>query len=231
MSLELSDLEPVPDWVDKETWEEYKNYLKQGKFKKAVWILEKNLILPVTPKIHGSDLRPLNWDEIEQMVDRLANHVKLLYEPDTVIGLEKGGKIYMRRFAEIVDIDPNDPEYVTSMKVSHYRNFLGQNLFTQWIPQLYAKAKVEKVPDIDLRDRKTVILDDDTATRATLKTAKDYVENQGSEARTAALCGNRERWGKVAGFLAGYDADFCESDKAFRMYPWKQPKYLKRPAD
>lgn len=214
----------VPDWVDRECWESYVSCAKTPDspiYRQLRWI-DKNILEPFMFKPEVFD-----WDGVEELVVSLGDKIRKEYDPDAVVGIERGGAIYAKRLAEAMDIDPNDTDNVGKMSVKHYGGglgWLGHNITTLILPMLFDDAIVEKCPNIEVEGKKVILADDEVASGKTLFAGKSHITMSGAkDVKSATLMGGNNVLTKIVrrGFsLKG--ADFSAGDACYGIYPWYQ---------
>lgn len=226
----------VPDWVDPECWDSYvRESEERGGIESRIHRAVNGIIEPVF-------FRPdhLEWDDVEQRVVELGEKIgESGYVADSIVGVTRGGAMYMKRLAEELDIDPQDPERVGKIEISHYGKWTGKNLATIWIPMVFDKAEVKKTPSMCMKitGNDVLVADDDVASGETLSVAKNYVSLRGAEnVKSAALYGNNSRRADFCRKILRYvtyankrdiiyqGADFFARPEGYGVYPWNHFK-------
>jgi hypoxanthine phosphoribosyltransferase len=221
MYIKKSGLELLPDWVDREAWKSYQaEALDSRGIYRALDGIDKHFADPVTRRIFGAK-KELSWDDIEEMVVTLGSRIKESYSPGALVGIEKGGALYVRRLAQELDIDPQDPSKVGKIKIAHYRHPASRRLITQ-LPFFFAPARVEGGCAVVSKDKNLLLVDDDVATGKTIACGKEYfMENGAQDVRSAILCGNQSRLSKATRkLLWGEEPDYYAATEAYGIYPW-----------
>ncbi len=224
--LKTSGIEPVPGWADKEVWEMYKAEKNKDLSNPAYRML--SAADPFQDRFY--EAKKLDWEGVDEKIGVLADKIKKNYRPDLLIGIAKGGALYVGRLAEKLDIDPEDPQRVARMKISHYRNILGRTGMTQTIPWLFAKARTESSPKnyrnekVNLNNMKVILADDDPATGKTLTKGKGFCEKEMvDEVKSGTLFGCQGIPAKIRNVIFRNDEpDFFADPGAYAIYPWYQ---------
>ena len=118
----------------------------------------------------------LSWEDIENITDELAEKIKASnFEPDYLIGITTGGLIPLFFLAKKLNIE---------------------NIFTISIEKKDNKKIVkELLPEISLKDKKILLIDEITESGNTLKETQDFLRNRysPSEIKTATLGVNKDK--------------------------------------
>ena len=145
----------------------------------------------------------LNWNDIINAVELLTVKIKESnWIPDVIIAIARGGLIPAMLLSDFLDV-----RQILSIQLKHWP-----------IPgQILEKVElVYPLPNVDLNNRKILIIDDIADTGDTLKFAKEYVENNYScSVKTAALHIRKSR--------ARYTPDYWSVEiigDEWIVYPW-----------
>ena len=124
-------------------------------------------------------MKKLSWEQIEEIVDELADKIKASgFQADYIIGITMGGLIPLYLVAKKLDIDN-----VLTVSATSYEKDKQKEL------------KITYVPEIDLKSKKILLLDDIADTGNTLKGVSGAIIKKYniSELKTATLAVNKDK--------------------------------------
>lgn len=153
-------------------------------------------------------MKKLYWNDIEEIADSLANKIIMNgFKPDYIIGITTGGLI---------------PLYFLTKKLK-IKNILTISA------KSYNKDKQEKVeitylPEIDLKNKKILLVDEVAETGSSLRSVFEVVINkyQPMEIKTATLAINKEK-------CKFYPDFYVVEESEWVIFPWEKddfPEYF-----
>ncbi|MBP9732673.1 MAG: hypothetical protein KBD29_04430 [Candidatus Magasanikbacteria bacterium] len=99
-------------------------------------------------------MRKLSWEDIEKMTDELAEKIKISgFRPDYIIGITTAGLI---------------PLYFLARKLGNIRNILTISA-NSYNKNKQGELEIIYLPQIDLSDKKVLLVDEISGTGTTLK--------------------------------------------------------------
>lgn len=156
-----------------------------------------------------SSMEKLSWEHIEEIVDELADKIKASgFQPDYIIGITMGGLIPLYFLAKKLDIDK-----VLTVSATSYEKDKQKEL------------KITYLPEIDLRGKKVLLVDDIVDTGNTIKGVSEAVigKYNPGELKTAAFVVNKDRCKLLPDFYA------FEEPGEWVVFPWEKedfPEYF-----
>jgi len=154
-------------------------------------------------------MKKLSWEQIEEVVDELAGKIKASgFQPDYIIGITMGGLIPLYLIAKRLDIDN-----VLTVSASSYEKDKQKEL------------EITYLPEIDLRGKKVLLVDDIADTGVSLKGVSEAIINKYglSELKTATLAVNKDRCKFYPDFYAAVEQG------EWLVFPWEKedfPEYF-----
>ncbi len=124
-------------------------------------------------------MKKLSWNDVEKIADELVEKIKASgFKPDYIVGITTGGLIPLYFLAKKLDIDN-----ILTISASSYEKDKQKEL------------KITYLPQIDLRDKSLLLVDEITETGASLKGVFDAVvgKYQPRELKTATLGVNKDK--------------------------------------
>jgi len=143
----------------------------------------------------------ISWKDIIKLVDKLSEKIISSYEPNTIIGVLRGGMIIADLISDNIDL-----KEVYALGCKSYYDINKRN-----IVKIYHPLILEK-----LIDRKVLLVDDVSDTGNTLETAINYIlkPKEPKEIKTATI--HIKPWCKIK-------PDFYLIEtKAWIVYPWER---------
>ena len=198
----------VPTWFDRGLV----NLLKKkydrsdmAKYERTLdWFVRQNL--KITPTLFtGIVTAKYNWADIENIIEENCRGIKKTgYKPDVIIGVKSGGAFIANYVGKCLDNDN-----VTYMRITHY-SANSRSVVKSTLTCLDKKAQVAEEPDIDLRGKKVLLVDDQTGTGATLEAGHEYFKDKGlADLKTFCLYTRK-----------GVHVDFCSREGMMMYTPW-----------
>ncbi len=149
----------------------------------------------------------LCWDEIDSMVWQVFTDLKSSdFDPDIIIAIARGGLAPSR-----ILMDYMQKKYVCSIQMGHWNS----DSELAETPHL-----VYPLPDVDLHDKRVLLVDDVCDEGRTLKFARDYLAERALEVRTMVLVSKAE---------SHVQPDFCPAvmdDWGWVLFPWSKHEDL-----
>lgn len=124
-------------------------------------------------------MKKLSWDDIEKITDELAEKIKVSdFKPDYLVGIMTGGLIPLYFLAKKLNIDN-----ILTISASSYEKDKQKEL------------KITYLPEIDLKGKNLLLIDEITETGVSLKGVSDAVVSkyQPKELKTATLGANKDK--------------------------------------
>ncbi len=114
------------------------------------------------------------WSQIYDMLLNQARKIQnQQYQPDTIIGIAKGGVIPARLLSDLMETSQ-----LSTIEIESYQNIAEPKL----------KPTLKKTLSISVEGKKILVVDDISDTGRCLKLAQTYLQEQGAlEIRTATL--------------------------------------------
>ena len=154
-------------------------------------------------------MQKLSWEQVEAAFDKLADQIKEAgFKPDYIIGITTGGLIPLYFLAKKLDINN-----ILTVSATSYE---GQQQKT---------LRITYLPEIDLRGKRVLLVDEIADTGNSLKAVSDAVVSKYSvgELKTATLAVNKDR----CKFYPDYHV-LTEQGEWF-VFPWEKedfPEYF-----
>lgn len=144
--------------------------------------------------------RILNWKEIQKSVVEIANQIKQEnFNPDYIIAIARGGVVPSRLLCDELHI-----KKFLSIKVDHWGVTANKD----------GKARISQKLNVDLTNKKVLLMDDIVDSGESMKITKKYIETLNPEiVKTAALSNLIN-----SGFLPNYFGQ--EKEWTWMIWPW-----------
>ena len=143
---------------------------------------------------------PKSWQEVQDYAKQTTNKIKTTnFHPDLIIGLSRGGLVPARLFCDYLHI-----KTCYTIKVDHWGLTATKD----------GQAKLTHKLNIDLTDKRILIVDDITDTGQSMELAKEHIkELNPKEIKTATLLHIK---------TSKYKPDFYgeEIDWSWIIFPW-----------
>jgi len=143
----------------------------------------------------------LSWEDIENLLWDLFTALRGSgYDPDVVIGVARGGLVPARLL-----VDYLQKKYICTLQMGH---FSGDTGLTEKPILIYP------LPEVDLTDKKVLVVDDISDEGGTMKAVVDYLGDRVGEIKTAVLVSKAE---------GHYRADYCPrivTEWRWVLFPW-----------
>lgn len=154
-------------------------------------------------------MKKLSWGDIEEITDELADKIKASgFEADYIIGITTGGLIPLYFLSKKLDIDN-----ILTISANSYEK------------EKQKKLEITYLPEIDLDNKKILLVDEITETGTSLKGIIDAVKDKYkiTEVKTATLCVNTDK--------CKFYPDFhvIEEKGEWIVFPWEKkdfPEYF-----
>jgi uncharacterized protein len=150
-------------------------------------------------------MKKLSWEQVEKLADRLAAKIKTSdLEADYIIGITAGGLIPLYFLAKKLDID----------------NILTVSA-TSYDKDKQKELKITYLPEIDLSNKKLLLVDEITDTGTSLKGVSEAIVQKyhPSELKTATLAVNKERCKFYPDFHA------MSEEGEWLVFPWEKEEF------
>lgn len=145
------------------------------------------------------DCEIMTWEQFGSLASELAEIVKKNYDPDVIVGLTRGGWAPSRVLCDHLGI-----KNLGSLKVEHWGVTATPD----------GSAKIRSSLNVDVKDKRVLVVDDLTDTGESMALAVDFVKNQGpAEVRTAVLM-------NIKGSKFTPDYYVKEIDWKWVIFPW-----------
>ena len=143
----------------------------------------------------------LTWENVEDLLWDVFTALRTTgYDPDVVIGVARGGLIPARLL-----VDYLQKKYICTLQMGH---FIGEASLTEDPVLIYP------LPEVDLSDKKVLVVDDISDEGGTMKAVVDYLEGKVGEIRTAVLVSKAD---------SRYHAHYCPKimqEWRWVFFPW-----------
>ena len=149
----------------------------------------------------------LTWEDVEDITDKLADKIKGSdFNPDYIIGITTGGLIPLYFMIRKLDNIPN----ILTISVNSYDKDKKGN------------PKILYLPEVDLSNKKVLLIDDIAGTGDTLKKVSEILidKYKVEELKTATLAVTKD---------SQYYSDFyiLEERGDWVVFPWDKKKFSK----
>lgn len=124
-------------------------------------------------------MKKLSWNDIEKITGELAEKIKASgFNPDYIVGITTGGLIPLYFLTKKLNMDN-----ILTVSASSYEKENQKEL------------KITYLPEIDLKNKKVLLVDEITETGVSLKGVSDAIKSkyQLSELKTATLGVNKDK--------------------------------------
>jgi uncharacterized protein len=149
----------------------------------------------------------ISWEEVEDLLWQIFVSIrKSGYEPDVVIGVARGGLAPAR-----ILVDYLQNKYICTFQISHWGE--GRDLSDK--PKI-----VFPLPEVDLSDKKILVVDDVTDEGGTMGEVVNYLRDKVGDIKTAIL---------IDKDISRFKPDFCgKVMKEWRwvLFPWSRHEDL-----
>jgi len=149
----------------------------------------------------------LSWQAVDELIWKVVAEMKAAdYQPDVLIAVARGGLVPARILADYLQA-----KYVSSLQMGH------------WDAQAELHEEpmlVFPLPEIDLRGKRVLVIDDVSDEGRTLEQVRDYLAARGAEIRTFVLVSKVESRAL---------ADYCPKvldDWRWVLFPWSKHEDL-----
>lgn len=143
----------------------------------------------------------LSWEDVENLLWDVFTALRSSgYDPDVVIGVARGGLIPARLL-----VDYLQKKYICTFQMGH---FSGDASLTENPVLIYP------LPEVDLTDKKVLVVDDISDEGGTMKAVVDYLGGKVGEIKTAVLVSKAE---------GHYRAHYCPKimqEWRWVFFPW-----------
>ena len=134
----------------------------------------RGMLKAVPIELSHISIKKHTWEDLEAMIEETAHNIQQkAYHPNLVIGIKSGGALIAKYVAQCLGSD------FTYMKISHYSD--ASRSTVKSLKQIKKEAKVTEPPPIPVSERKILLVDDQTATGASLVAGKEYLLQQGAQ--------------------------------------------------
>jgi len=147
----------------------------------------------------------LSWEQIEEAIEELGNKIKASgFEPDYIIGITTGGIIPLGLLVKQLGV-----RNILTISASSYEKDKRKELFITYLPE------------IDLSNKKVLLVDEIAETGETLKSISDTVAGKykTSQIKTAVIAINKEKCVSVPDFFV------VEEPKEWVVFPWEKKEF------
>ncbi|MCG2718743.1 MAG: phosphoribosyltransferase [Nanoarchaeota archaeon] len=195
----------IPYWFDEELIPLLKKKLDRTGMKKRERTLDWTLrqMMKISPTmVTGMITDKFTWEDIENIIDENCNQMQ--YIPDAVIGIKSGGALIANYVAKAIQVDKVDYMYI-----SHY-SAKSQSVVKSTLTAYRNSATIMEEPIIDVKDKKILLVDDQTASGSTLRVGIDYFLSCGiKDVKTFCLYAKK-----------GTNVDYCTREGLMVYTPW-----------
>ncbi len=144
----------------------------------------------------GAGGRRIDWEEYSRLCQLIAKRVKAERDPDTVVGIAKGGVIVGATVASLLEKDFYPIKFSRRVNEKVVRK----------------RPKLIVPPTIHLEGKKVLLVDDMSATGETMRAAAREIQGHGPKDITTAVLVRREK------FSPDYYATYSRGKVTF---PWQ----------
>ena len=147
----------------------------------------------------------LHWEDVERITDELADTIKESgFHPDYIIGITAGGLIPLYFLVKKLDIDT-----ILTISASSY------------VGEEKGDLKITYLPDVNLRGKKILLVDEIVETGDTLKIISERVKEKynPSEIKTAVLVVNTEKCKALPDFHS------ITAAGDWVVFPWEKEEF------
>ncbi len=153
-------------------------------------------------------MKQLSWEEVESIAEKLAQKIKKSgFQPNYIVGITTGGLFPLAMLAKELEIKK-------ILTFSAKTSGAGKN----------KKLHIIYTPNIDLRDRKVLLVDEIVETGSTLRKITEMIKKKYvvSELRTATLGVNKDK----CLFYPDYYVFFEQGE--WVKFPWERKERFGR---
>lgn len=166
----------VPEWFDNDLVSLLEKKIDRSKIKKQDrtldWVLRQ--ILKACPsQLTGISTKKFTWEDIETIIEEGSKDLQSKYSPDLIIGVKSGGAFIANYVAKCLDV--KDVDY---MRISHYSD-KSRSVVKSAVTSYDQPAIIKEEPKKPVLEKKVLLVDDQTATGATLKAGTEYLKEKG----------------------------------------------------
>lgn len=174
----------VPDWFNPELVPLLKKKIERSNIKDSERALDwmiRQVLKSLPSKLTGVKAKKkFTWNDIEGIIEDGCNAME--YEPDIVIGIKSGGAFIADYVAKCLNIPTID-----YMHISHYSDN-SRSVVKSTLTSLNKKAIIKEGPKVEVKSKKVLLVDDQTATGSTLDVGVAYMkEEKVKEVKTFCL--------------------------------------------
>lgn len=157
-------------------------------------------------------INKINWDDMEDVIDKLSDEIKKSYNPDIILSIVRGGMI---------------PSVMLSHKLNirDVKNIVIKETVDDSINAIKGTPQIEQGFNYDeLNNKKVLIVDDIVGTGETLKNLKVILEKYNPlELKTAICYKNKVNWDKYNKKDSRYLIDFLGKEvEGWVIFPWEK---------
>lgn len=171
----MTQYEAPPTWFDpalEELLAKKRDRSGMSTFERLLdWAVRQPLKVVVPREIFNTYKH--QWADIEHMVREGSETIQLGYNPDVVVGVKSGGAFIANYVAQCLGV--RDVGY---MKASHYSHKSKSIALT--LTQMNQEAVIKEPCTIDVAGKRVLLVDDQVATGASLRVAKEHIKEQGA---------------------------------------------------
>ncbi len=175
----------LPEWFDPDLEALY--YKKRDR--SGISYLDRTLdgimrgILKLTPsELSHIHTHKHTWEDLEEMMQSTCQEIKdERYLPDLIVGIKSGGALIAKYVAQCF----GNIEFAY-VKVSHYSDQSRSTVRS--LQQIRKEARITEPVQIEVKDRRILLVDDQTATGGSMEAGKTYLLELGArEVKTFCL--------------------------------------------
>lgn len=167
----------VPEWFDPELITLLEKKIDRSKINKQDrtldWVL-RQMLKACPSEWTGIITKKFTWRDIESVIKEGCEHVTSKnYNPDLIIGVKSGGAFIANYVAKCLKI-----EEIDYMHISHY-SAKSRSVVKSSITSYDKPAIIKEEPKKSVEEKQVLLVDDQTATGATLKAGVEYLKEKG----------------------------------------------------
>lgn len=141
----------------------------------------------------------VSWNQVEKMCEKIAQEMRE-YKPEVLVGISRGGLVPVRIISDILDI-----HNIVIMRVQFYRS----------IGKTTDEPKIIQGKDLDIRDKRVLVIDDIADTGKSLAVIQAYLrQKHPKKLKFVTLHYKKQSTFKPDFYLS-------ETDK-WVIYPWER---------
>lgn len=166
----------VPEWFDSELVSLLEAKIDRSRIDKQDrtldWIFRQ--VLKACPSgLTGVITEKFTWKDIESLIEEGCKKIVPEYKPEMVIGVKSGGAFIANYVAKCLNIE--DVDYV---HISHYSD-RSRSVVKSAVTSYDQPAIIKEEPKKPVAGKNVLLVDDQTATGATLKSGVEYLKDKG----------------------------------------------------